>query len=353
MPPCRYEDGDEEEVELHELERILVPAGDGFSKGAGGKSSGTAAKGGGSKRNDTAATGGGRAQRGGKPAGKGEGRKRKKAAESPAPSGGAEQPAEEEEDAEQAAAAVQHAMQQDGEEQQQATEPLLKEEQEGEAELHAWLGNAAKPLAGRAPLASPSSERGPTAQLHGIADEVATRSKELVRACDGQAGACAAAQVGDAWVASQVVSPPAVRCALTSAALTSATCCALVLPTGTAHAPSALPMHLPGGRPAGAGHSALPRGAAGGGPSAALPSGHLRQRELGEGAVLKERRLPQCACFQASGSFIHSMQAAVSVQPRSHHHLSHMRACAGVLHLGPAAGGRPPGGGRCAGGGAV
>lgn len=195
MPPCRYEDGDEEEVELHELERILVPAADGFSKGAGGKSSGTAAKGGGSKRNDTAATGGGRAQRGGNPAGKGEGRKRKKAAESPAPSGGAEQPAEEEEDAEQAAAAVQHAMQQDGEEQQQATEPLLKEEQEGEAELHAWLGNAAKPPAGRAPLASPSSERGLMAQLHGIADEVATRSKELVRACDGQAGVCAAAQV--------------------------------------------------------------------------------------------------------------------------------------------------------------
>lgn len=194
MPACRYEDGDEEEVELYELERILLPGGDGDSKAAGGKSSGTAAKGGGSKRNDTAATGGGRAQRGGKPAGKGEGRKRKKAAESPAPSLGAEQPAEAEEDAEQAAAAVQQAMQQDGEE-QQATEPLLKEEEEGEADLHAWLGNAAKPLAGRAPLASPSSERGLTAQLRGIADEVATRSKELVRGCDGQGCACAAAYV--------------------------------------------------------------------------------------------------------------------------------------------------------------
>ncbi|PRW58661.1 endoribonuclease L-PSP [Chlorella sorokiniana] len=178
-----YEDGDEEEVELYELERILLPDAEGDSKAAGGKSSSAAAQGGSSRRNDTAAKGGGKAQRGGKAAGKGEGRKRKKSPGSPEPARGAEQPAAEaaadaDEEEEEAAAAVQEAMQQDGEE-QQATEPLLREEEEGEAEHHAWPGSAATPPAGGGPLASPSSERGLTAQLRGIADEVATRSKEL------------------------------------------------------------------------------------------------------------------------------------------------------------------------------
>lgn len=194
LPPHRYEDGDGEEVELSELETILVPSQEDERKVTSGKRRGAAAKGADGSKSGAAAKAGGKAQRGGKAAAKGEGRKRKKTPESETPARGAEQPAADaadaaEGEAEAAAAAVQEAMQQDDAE-LQATEPLLRDEEEGEAERHAWPGSATKPQAGAAPRASPSTERGVSAQLRGIVDEVATHSKELVSRAGTIRAAC-------------------------------------------------------------------------------------------------------------------------------------------------------------------